>query len=230
MSPPQPFQPLPFSFVTPPSGTQLFYGTQRHQGMTTVPNNPQVQPRILLPSFTPCFTSTVLAYLPTFLLLLLLPVDLILLSKSAARDVSIHFPQPPSFNPSGALGLATEMSASIDGLPLAAQSRRADCLPPIPAAAFSPSTTLCPHWPGCPGSWISLQPLVKHCWQEPRAGECLKCDFGNPSQVTSGPQFFFWVASTLCQALTLTSAILGPHTEGEKPLCIPRRSQVPQLT
>ena len=40
-------------------------------------------------SFTPCFTSTVLAYLPTCLLLLLLPIDLTLLSKSAARDVSV---------------------------------------------------------------------------------------------------------------------------------------------
>ena len=42
----------------------------------------------------------------------------------------------------------------------------------------------------------------------------------NLYQVTSGPQFFFWVSSSLCQALTLTSAILGPHTEGEKAICI----------
>ena len=41
---------------------------------------------------------------------------------------------------------------------------------------------------------------------------------GSTSQVTSYPQFFFWLASSLCQALTLTSAILGPHTRGKKPL------------
>ena len=32
--------------------------------------------------------------------------------------------------------------------------------------------------------------------------------------MTSGPQFFFWVASCLCQGLKLASEILGPHTEG----------------
>ena len=48
------------------------------------------QPFFLIPSFTPCFSNTVLTYLPTFLLLLLLPVDLIILSKSAARDVSLQ--------------------------------------------------------------------------------------------------------------------------------------------
>ena len=36
----------------------------------------------------------------------------------------------------------------------------------------------------------------------------------NCPQVTSGPQFFFWVASCLCQGLKLASEILGPHTEG----------------
>ena len=36
----------------------------------------------------------------------------------------------------------------------------------------------------------------------------------NCPQVTSGSQFFFWVASCLCQGLKLASEILGPHTEG----------------
>ena len=126
--------------------------------------------------------------------------------------------------------MATEMPASVDGLAVAAQPRRDGRLPPVPAAALKPSTSLRPNRPGCSGSWLSCQPLVKHCWQEPGTGGWLKFDTVSTlatSQVTSGPQFFFWVASSLCQALTLASAILGPHTEGEKPLCIPKHSQVP---
>ena len=114
--------------------------------------------------------------------------------------------------------MATEMPTSVDGLVVAAQPGRADRLPPLPAPAAS--TTLRPRRPRCPGSWLPRQPLLEHCWQEPRTGEWLKFDrlagSGSTSQVTSYPQFFFWLASSLCQALTLTSAILGPHTEGKK--------------
>ena len=121
----------------------------------------------------------------------------------------------------GAMGLATEKSSIIDVLAVVAQPRWSDNFSPV--SPISSATIVCPHRSGCPGCWISRQPDFKHCWQEPRTGECRTGNLGlqvisNLYQVTSGPQFFFWVSSSLCQALTLTSAILGPHTEGEKAL------------
>ena len=123
----------------------------------------------------------------------------------------------------GAMGLATEKSSIIDVLAVVAQPRWSDNFSPV--SPISSATIVCPHRSGCPGCWISRQPDFKHCWQEPRTGECRTGNLGlqvisNLYQVTSGPQFFFWVSSSLCQALTLTSAILGPHTEGEKAICI----------
>ena len=82
--PPTQLKGPPFSFVTPHSGTRPFCGTQRHLGISKC----EIWVQAVFPSFTPCFETTVLAYLPTLVLLLLLPVDLTILSKSAARDVS----------------------------------------------------------------------------------------------------------------------------------------------
>ena len=97
--PPTQLKGPPFSFVIPHSGTRPFYGTQRHLGISKC----EIWVQAVFPSFTPCFETTVLAYLPTLVLLLLLPVDLTILSKSAARDVSFiakkkEFPDLPCLN------------------------------------------------------------------------------------------------------------------------------------
>ena len=143
--PPTQLKGPPFSFVIPHSGTRPFYGTQRHLGISKC----EIWVQAVFPSFTPCFETTVLAYLPTLVLLLLLPVDLTILSKSAARDVSF-IAKKKSFRichasfcllfPIGSLGLAFEMPPSLDNPAPATQPCRAGRFPPLPPGG-NPSNT-----------------------------------------------------------------------------------------
>ena len=133
-----------FSFVIPHSGTRPFYGTQRHLGISKC----EIWVQAVFPSFTPCFETTVLAYLPTLVLLLLLPVDLTILSKSAARDVSFLPKQKRFFKfviPQivvGSLGLAFEMPPSLNNPAPATQPCRAGRLPPLPPGGNSSNTKI----------------------------------------------------------------------------------------
>ena len=143
--PPTQLKGPPFSFVIPHSGTRPFYGTQRHLGISKC----EIWVQAVFPSFTPCFETTVLAYLPTLVLLLLLPVDLTILSKSAARDVRFFaktnkrvfkFVVPQIVV--GSLGLAFEMPPSLNNPAPATQPCRAGRLPPLPPGGNSSNTKI----------------------------------------------------------------------------------------
>ena len=134
------------------------------------------------PYFTRCFQSTVLVYLPSFVFLLLTPLDVYNYSKSESREV----PWGPRLK--ARLGITVLIAGvSIAELVLAVLALNTEF------GSVFPSDVLAPIIKSLTFLLSSALLLTsKH--------------FG---QVNSGSQFFFWLSSCFCQGLTVGSLVIS---------------------
>ena len=141
------------------------------------------------PYFTQCFQSTVLAYLPTAVYLMLTPVDIFTYVKSENREVPWGLRIKLRLGVNILIALSTLIELSLVVI---------DLMSDDPSVFESDVVGVCIR------SFSFLLSIVfilisKH--------------FG---QVYSGPQFFFWLTSCLCQGLTIGSLVTekAPTTLG----------------